>query len=65
MEIWEKINSNTLKVTNNDTKVNIFEESRSEIETQLFHLKADKDKMEREFQNKIDILDAKIVILDA
>ena len=64
LEIYEKINDNTLKVTNNDTNIHIFEESRVEIETKLFHLKADKDKMERDFQDKIKILEAKIAILD-
>ena len=63
-ETYEKINDDTLRVTNNDINIHIFEESRAEIETQLFHLKADKDKMERDFQDKIGILEAKIAILD-
>lgn len=63
-ETWEKIDENNLRVTNNDTNIHIFEESRAEIETQLFHLKADKDKIERDFQDKIGLLEAKIAILD-
>lgn len=63
-ETYEKIDDNTLKVTRNDTAIRIFEESRVEIETRLFHLQVDKDKMEKDFQDKIDILKAKIVILD-
>ena len=63
-ETYEKINNDTLKVTRNDTDVRIFEESRAELETELFHLKADKDKMERDFRDKIGILKIKIAILD-
>lgn len=65
MEIWEKINKDNLRVTNNDTTTHIFEVSRAEIGTELFHLKVDKDKMEKNFQDKIDILEAKLVILDS
>ena len=63
-ETYEKIDNNILRVTNNDINIHIFEESRAEIETKLFHLKADKDKMERDFQDKIEILASKIAILD-
>lgn len=63
-EIYEKIDNNTLRVTNNDTNIHIFEENRAELETLLFHLKADKDKMERDFQDKIGVLESKIAILN-
>ena len=63
-ETYEKIDKDNLKITNNDTTIHIFEGSRAEIETRLFHLKADKDKMERDFHDKIDALEAKLAILD-
>lgn len=45
-------------------EVYVTEKDRNEVETQLFHLKADKDKMGRDFHDKIDILESKIAILD-
>lgn len=65
METWEKIDNDNLRVTRNDNSIHAFDVSRAEIETELFHLKADKDKLERDFQNKINILEAKLAILDS
>lgn len=64
-EIYEKVTDDILKVTSNDTTIQIFEVSRAEIETQLAHLKLDKDRMEFDSNKKIKVLEAKITILDS
>jgi len=61
---YRKKDKNTLEVTTITNETHITEEGRAELETQLFHLKADKDKMERGFQDRIVVLEAKIEILN-
>lgn len=62
-ETYEKIDNNTLKITRNDTNIHIFYEERAEIQTIIDHLKHDKDRMEIDFDVKINALEAKIAIL--
>lgn len=64
METYEKKNENILIVTRNTNSTHIFEESRAEIQTQLEHLELDKIKLETDLEKKIDVLRAKIAILD-
>jgi len=63
-ETYERKDEDTLIVTRNSNSTHIFEESRAEIQTQLDHLKLDKEKMEIDFQKKIDELENKIAVLD-
>lgn len=63
-ETYEKVDKDTLKVTRNDTNIHTFYEGRTEIQTKIDHLKFDKDKMEMDFGNEIEVLEAKLAILD-
>lgn len=64
-ETYEKVTDDILKVISNDINTHIFEISRTELETQLTHLKLDKDKTEFDFNKRIEVLRAKIAILDS
>lgn len=65
MITYEKVDDNTLRVTNNDTKINVFDENRSVIEAQIVNLRLDKDRAEADFNNRIGALQVKIDILDS
>lgn len=64
-ETYVKKNDNTLTVTRTTDETHIVEEDRAEIQTQIDHLKFDKNKAELEYKIKIGVLEAKIVILDS
>ena len=64
-ETYKKKNKNTLTVTQTTDETHIVEEDRAEIQTQLDHLELDAAQSIIDFQKKIDILKAKIAILDA
>ena len=64
-EKYKKKNKDTLTVTRTTDETHIVEEDRAEIQTQLDHLELDAAQSVIDFQKKIDILKAKIAVLDA
>ena len=64
-ETYKKKDEDTLTVTRTTNETRIVEEDRAEIQTQLDHLELDEAQSVIDFQVKIDILKAKIAILDS
>ena len=64
-ETYKKKDENTLTVTRTTDETHITEEDRVEIQTELDHLELDAAQSVIDYQAKIDILKAKIAILDA
>ncbi len=65
MEKYKKKDKDTLTVTRTTDETHIVDEDRAEIQTQLDHLELDAAQSVIDFQKRIDILKAKIAILDA
>ena len=63
-ETYKKKNKNTLTITLTTDETHITEEDRAEIQTQLDHLELEAAQSVIDYQVKIDILKAKIAILD-
>jgi len=64
-ETYKKKNKNTLEVTRITDETHITEEDRAEIQTKLDHLELGAAQSVIDYKTKIDILKAKIAILDA
>lgn len=63
-ETYAKKDKDTLTVTTVSAETHIVEEDRAEIQTQLDHLELDAAQSVIDYQAKIDILKAKIAVLD-
>lgn len=64
-ETYKKKDKDTLTVTQTTDETHITEEDRAEIQTLLDHAELDMVKSQADWQKKIDVLKAKIAILDA
>ena len=64
-ETYEKKDKDTLTVTRTTDETHIVEEDRAEIQTKFDHLELKAAQSVIDYQTKIDILKAKIAILDA
>ena len=63
-ETYTKKDKDTLTVTKITEETHIIEEDRAEIQTKLDHMELDAAQSAIDFQAKINILKAKIAILD-
>jgi hypothetical protein len=63
-ETYTKKDKDTLTVTTVSAETHIVEEDRAEIQTQLDHMELDAAQSVIDYQAKIDILKAKIAVLD-
>ena len=64
-ETYKKKDKDTLMVTRTTDETHIVEEDRAEIQTQLDHLKLETAQSVIDYQMRIDILKAKIAVLDS